>query len=145
MRRIAIVGAGQAGLQLALGLLEGKGGERAVDYEVTVYGAPPEEIRAGRIGSTQVMFEPALALERAAGLHLWEEETPWMSGLRLVVSDPPGVPAAALDAVMEQPAQSVDQRVKTARWLELLEERGGRAVYGSVAPADLERIAAATI
>ncbi|MDI5982977.1 NAD-binding protein, partial [Amycolatopsis magusensis] len=50
MRKILIVGAGQSGLQLALGL-QGHG------YEVTlISNRTPEEIRGGRVKSTQCMF-----------------------------------------------------------------------------------------
>ncbi|MBT2383080.1 styrene monooxygenase/indole monooxygenase family protein [Streptomyces sp. ISL-11] len=142
MRRIAIVGAGQAGLQLALGLRAGRPGE-GPGHEVTLYAARrPEVIRTGRVLSTQMMFEPALALERAAGLHLWEEETPRLRGMRLTAANPPGTAATHFTAMFDEPARSVDQRVKTARWLELLEERGGRVEYGPVEPERLERIAA---
>ncbi|WP_116211908.1 styrene monooxygenase/indole monooxygenase family protein [Streptomyces olivoreticuli] len=132
MRRIAIVGAGQGGLHLALGLDPGRG------YEVTVHAArTPDEVRAGRILSTQVMYGPALALERTAGLHLWEAGTPRMGSLRITTTD------TTVTAAFDEPAQSVDQRVKTARWLELFEERGGRVEYGTVGPEQLERIAGA--
>jgi glycine/D-amino acid oxidase-like deaminating enzyme len=67
MRTILIVGAGQAGLMLALSL------QRA-GYEVTVMSArTPESLRKGRVMSTRYMFWPALALERERDLHLWEE------------------------------------------------------------------------
>jgi 2-polyprenyl-6-methoxyphenol hydroxylase-like FAD-dependent oxidoreductase len=50
MRKILIVGAGQSGLQLALSL-------REHDYDVTVMSArTPDEIRNGRVMSTQAMF-----------------------------------------------------------------------------------------
>ncbi|MEU7042804.1 styrene monooxygenase/indole monooxygenase family protein [Streptomyces varsoviensis] len=129
MRRIAIVGAGQAGLQLALGL-------RAEGYEVTVVSArTAEEIRSGQVLSTQVMFGPALALERAAGLHLWEEQAPWIDGLDLCHAAEPGTPTLSFSAPFDGAAQSVDQRLKMAGWLELFEERGGRVEHRAV-PAD---------
>ena len=54
MRKILIVGAGQAGLQLALGL-QSKG------YEVTLMSnRTADEIRNGRVMSTQCMFDTAL-------------------------------------------------------------------------------------
>ncbi|GAA0430750.1 styrene monooxygenase/indole monooxygenase family protein [Streptomyces luteireticuli] len=140
MRRIAIVGAGQAGLHLALGLLRAAPGA----YEVLlVSDRRPEEIRAGRVQSTQQMFGPARALERAAGLNLWDGEVPWIEGMRLTTADPPGVAARTIAADLEEPAQSVDLRVKTARWLELFEEEGGRAEYRAVTADDLPALAAA--
>ncbi|MGW1072723.1 styrene monooxygenase/indole monooxygenase family protein [Streptomyces sp. NPDC002537] len=137
MRRIAIVGAGQAGLQLALGL-------RAHGYDVTVHAArTPGEVRGGPVLSTQLLYGPAHALERAAGLALWEAETPAMTSLRVIPTDPAGSPLRGIAASFDEPVHSVDQRVKTARWLELFEERGGRVAYGGVGPEQVERIAAA--
>ncbi|MBB4892301.1 flavin-dependent dehydrogenase [Streptomyces olivoverticillatus] len=136
MRRIAIVGAGQAGLQLALGL-QARGA-----YEVTVVASrTPEEVRAGRVMSTQLMYGPALAAERAAGLNLWDAATPPIGGLSLSTVEPPAVLGRTITAALEQPAQSVDQRVKTARWLELFEERGGRVRYGALTPEGLAPVA----
>ncbi|MFI9718176.1 styrene monooxygenase/indole monooxygenase family protein [Streptomyces sp. NPDC052396] len=140
MRRIAIVGAGQAGLQLALGL-------RTLapdDYEVLVVSARrPAEIRAGRVQSTQQMFEPALALERALGLGLWDAVAPRITGAELVTADPPGTRALTVTGTLRAPAQSVDLRLKTARWLELFEERGGRVEYRSLTAGELPALAAA--
>ncbi|MFE5867755.1 styrene monooxygenase/indole monooxygenase family protein [Streptomyces roseifaciens] len=157
MRRIAVVGAGQAGLQLALGLRPEKPPEGPTEsygvtessgvteaYEVTLYAARrPAEVRAGRILSTQAMFGPALALERAAGLNRWEARTPRMTAIRMAVTEGPYAPAGGITVPLDAPAQSVDQRVKTAGWLELFEERGGRVVYGTIGPDDLPGIAAA--
>ncbi|MGW2598469.1 styrene monooxygenase/indole monooxygenase family protein [Streptomyces klenkii] len=155
MRRIAVVGAGQAGLHLALGLRPDSTGaagpsgpgelqEPHEPYDVTVYTArTPDEVRAGRVLSTQVMYGPALALERAAGLHLWEAEAPRLTALGFSVADPQRSPAGGFAGPLDQPAQSVDLRVKTADWLELFEARGGRVEYGTVGPDDLPGIAAA--
>src|SRR6266536_1851162 len=61
-RKILIVGAGQSGLQLSLGLLQH-------GYDVTVMSARTgEEIRNGRVMSTQGMFDTALQHERALAL-----------------------------------------------------------------------------
>ncbi|MEX2981473.1 styrene monooxygenase/indole monooxygenase family protein [Streptomyces sp. C36] len=138
MRRIAIVGAGQAGLQLALGL------QAAGGYEVTVVSArTPDAVRGGRVMSTQLMYGPALALERSAALNMWDELTPRIDGLRIGPVDPPGVPVPerTITAALDEPARSVDQRVKTAHWLELFEHRGGRVEYREVAPDDLAPLA----
>ena len=67
MRKIAIVGAGQLGLQLAIGL-------RKAGYEVIVLSAQTaEQIRAGRVTSSQCMFHSALEHERDLGINLWDE------------------------------------------------------------------------
>ncbi len=54
MRKILVVGAGQSGLQLALGL-------QSHGYEVTLMSnRTADEIRTGRVMSTQCMFHTAL-------------------------------------------------------------------------------------
>ncbi|MDZ5461671.1 FAD-binding oxidoreductase, partial [Azohydromonas lata] len=68
MRRIAIVGGGQAGLPLALGLLDKR-------YEVTVVtNRMPDDIRRGKVMSSQCMFDSALQIERELGLNPWESD-----------------------------------------------------------------------
>src|SRR3954452_3003530 len=136
MRRILIVGAGQSGLQLAL-MLQAEG------YDVTVMSArTPDEIRSGWPTSTQGMFHMALETERRYGLNLWDGETPDIQGLRLSLSAPPGNLALAFNAELDHPAQSTDQRLKMAAWLELFEQRGGTLHYQGVNTADLDGLAA---
>lgn len=60
MRKIVIVGGGQAGLQLGFGLVQG-------GYDVTVVSnRAPDEIREGRVMSSQCMFDAALQHERTS-------------------------------------------------------------------------------
>ncbi|MBH5336974.1 FAD-binding oxidoreductase [Streptomyces pactum] len=140
MRKILIVGAGQSGLQLALGL-QGHG------YEVTlISNRTPEEIRGGRVMSTQCMFRTALRHERELGLNFWEDRAPRIEELGLSVAGPE-VPGAgrerAVDwtARLDGHAQSVDQRLKMAGWLETFEERGGRLVIHGATLSDLDYFA----
>ena len=70
LARFLIVGAGQSGLQLGLGLLDD-------GHDVTVVSnRTPEDLRNGRLTSGQCMFGAALATERALGIDLWEHECP---------------------------------------------------------------------
>jgi hypothetical protein len=132
MRKILIVGAGQAGLQLGLSLLEHQ-------YDVTVMSArTPEEIRRGRVTSTQCMFHTALQYERDHQLNLWESEAPRVAGLGLSVAAPDNSRALDWLGILDHYAQSVDQRVKMAGWLELFEDRGGKAIYHGVVTSDLD-------
>ena len=69
-RKITILGGGQAGLQLACGLLQ-KG------YEVKlVQNRTADEIRTGRVMSSQCMFDAALQNERDVGLDFWAQGVP---------------------------------------------------------------------
>ncbi len=138
VRRIAIIGAGQAGLQLALGL-------QAADYEVTLLSdRSARQIREGGVTSTQLMFGPALALERAAGLNLWDDRAPVMDGVEMNQWDPTerAPRRARFTASYDGEVRSVDQRLKLSTWLELFEARGGRVRYGSVAPDEAPGIVA---
>ncbi|HEY1014547.1 MAG TPA: styrene monooxygenase/indole monooxygenase family protein [Herpetosiphonaceae bacterium] len=136
MRTIAIIGAGQAGLQLALGLQQH-------GYQVTlVSDRTADEFRNGPIMSTQCMFADALEHERALGLNLWDDECPPIAGMAINVAGPDGAPALAWRAELDQPAQSVDQRVKMAEWLRLFAQRGGQLWHRHATIADLEELAA---
>ncbi|MCK9869658.1 FAD-binding oxidoreductase [Nocardiopsis dassonvillei] len=138
MRRILVVGAGQSGLQLAVGLL-GEG------YEVTLATeAGPEEIREGRVTSTQCLFGPALRRERRHGLAFWDDRAPAVRGVGFRVADRAGAGAPALSWVgaLDEHAQSVDQRLKMSAWLDLFVRRGGALLRGRVLAEDLERLAA---
>src|SRR5947207_686847 len=135
MRRILIVGAGQCGLLLGHGLLQADG------YDVTILSArTPAEIRLGRPTSTQVMFGPARAIERAYGLDLWAGETPEIAGLHLTVAPPAEGDRLDLCGALREAACSTDQRVKMASWLELFEVRGGTVHTMGVSTRDLDEI-----
>src|SRR5438132_2217399 len=138
MSRILIVGAGQAGLQLALGLA-GDG------HEVTVVSnRPPDDIRTGRVMSSQCMFDQALQHERDLGTNFWEDECPDIEGISFTVPAPDGS-GKAIDwaaRLEDGPAQSVDQRVKMPGWMEELEKQGGKLVLHDASVPDLEGYAA---
>ena len=140
MRKILIVGAGQAGLQLAHGLLLAGG------YEVTVMSQrPASEIRHGRVTSTQCMFGAALDLERRAlAVDLWPaaESGHRIDALGVSVPGPDGAPAVNWLGQLSQYAQSVDQRLKMAAWLELFAERGGTVVINAATVSDLDHLSA---
>ena len=135
MSRILIVGAGQSGLQLALGL-------RRAGHDVTVMTArTSDEIRGGRVMSTQCMFGQALDTERRVGLDLWADSGHRIDGLGVSVAGPDGSRVIDWLGRLDQYAQSVDQRVKMAAWLELFEDEGGDVVVNAATVSDLDRLA----
>ncbi|MEN3583097.1 styrene monooxygenase/indole monooxygenase family protein [Streptomyces sp. ZYX-F-203] len=143
MRKILVVGAGQSGLQLALGL-------RSHGYEVTLMSdRTAEEIRTGRVMSTQCMFHRALQHERDLGLNFWESRAPRIEGLGVSIAVPgshdPGPTGRAVDWLgrLDGHAQSVDQRVKMSGWMETFVERGGQLVVHGAAVGDLDYFARA--
>lgn len=138
MRKILVVGAGQSGLQLALGL-------QSNGYEVTLMSnRTADEIRSGRVMSTQCMFDTALQHERDLQLNFWESQAPRIEGLGVSVAAPgshdPGPTQRAIDWVgrLNGYAQSVDQRVKMAGWMETFAQRGGQLVIHGAAVGDLD-------
>jgi len=136
LRKILIVGAGQAGLQLALSL-------QAEGYDVTVMSArTPDEIRNGWPTSTQVMMYRALDREREVKLNMWDGEATPIGGIGFNLSPAPGVSAFSFSGAWARPGNSVDQRLKMSTWIELFEQRGGRVIYHSVMTSDLSGLAA---
>lgn len=136
MRSIAIVGAGQAGLQLALGLL-------AKGYRVTLStNRSGEQIRHGKVMSSQCMFNTALQTERDLGLNLWEQQCPAVEGIALAVPNPedPSAPLFSWSARLDRYAQSVDQRLKMPVWMDLFVQRGGELIIEDVGLVELERL-----
>jgi hypothetical protein len=133
-RTILIVGAGQSGLQLAHGLLQ-RG------YAVTLMSARTAgEIRAGRVMSTQAMFDAALQYERDLGLNFWEDETPPFEGIGFSLAGPGGGRAINWAGRLNAYAQSVDQRLKMSAWMEAFEQRGGKVIIHGVTVSDLDRL-----
>lgn len=137
MRRIAIIGGGQAGLHLGFGLLD-KG------FKVTLYSErTPEQILQSRLPSTAFLFNSTLQMERALGLNFWEDLVPTGEGIHVDFRAPNGAIGLSVEGELGETAgQALDQRTKFARWLNEFAKRGGHLVYHAVVPADLEAIAA---
>jgi hypothetical protein len=139
-RMITIVGGGQSGLQLGNGLL-------ASGYDVrVVQDRSADEIRTGKVLSSQCMFDKALGHERALGLNFWDDTCPTVDSINFTVPTPDGSGNKAIDwnGLLDKPAQSVDQRVKIPRWMRELEKRGGSIDYKSAGIADLDAYAASS-
>jgi hypothetical protein len=140
MARITIIGGGQSGLQLGIGLVQN-------GYEVTVVtDRTPEQIHEGRVTSSQCMFATALDHERGLGIDFWDDTCPPVEGIGLAVPHPelPGQKAIDWGARLDRVALSVDQRVKFPRWMEHFEAAGGELVLQSADVDDLERYAEAS-
>ncbi|MBM3678260.1 MAG: FAD-binding oxidoreductase [Actinobacteria bacterium] len=137
MPRTTIIGGGQSGLQLAIGLLQ-------AGHEVTVVSdRSPEQIHDGRVTSSQCMFANALDHERALGIDFWADTCPPVEGISFTVPHPeiPGEKALEFASRLDRIAQAVDQRIKFPRWMEHFEGTGGRLVTHEASVDDLERYA----
>ena len=131
MRRVAVVGAGQSGAQLALGLLRH-------GYEVTLVNErTPEEVLRGPVLSSQCMFDSALQTERVLDLDVWAEECPDIDGVSMTIHGTDG-PQVQWVGRLDAPAQSVDQRVKLSRWMEEFEDAGGRLRIQAATPSQVD-------
>ena len=132
MSKFVIVGAGQAGLQLAIGLAQDGHDVHVASNRTS------DDIRTGRVMSSQCMFGAALEHEREVGLNLWESECPDIDGISLAVPDPEGGKLVDWAARLDRPAQSVDQRLKLPVWMDELEKLGGEIFLQDVTVPDLE-------
>jgi flavin reductase (DIM6/NTAB) family NADH-FMN oxidoreductase RutF/AraC-like DNA-binding protein len=136
-RRIAIIGAGQSGLQLGIGLL------RAGHRVSLLSNRPADAIRSGRVLSSQCMFDSALQTERDLALAFWAARCPEVAGLEFTVADGQGRRRAHWLARFERCAQSVDQRLKIPGWMHEFEQLGGELVLREAGIEELERCARA--
>lgn len=132
---VTIVGAGQAGLTLGFGLLR-------YGYAVTIVSdRSPDQVRRGRVTSSQCMFDMANGIERSLGLNFWDEQCPEIAGMRVSAFAPTDPPVLfnQWSARFDRPARSVDQRVKMSAWMAEFERRGGRLVIDTASVATLEQ------
>ena len=134
MRKITIVGGGQSGFQLAIGLLQ-KG------YQVrVVQNRDAQDMATGKVLSSQCMFGDAIEAERALSIDFWTDHCPPVEGISFSVPHPevPGAKAVDWASRLDRKAYSVDQRVKIPRWMAEFEKLGGRLVLKEAGIADME-------
>jgi len=136
MRKIAIIGAGESGAQLALGL-------QREGYAITlVSDRSAAQIRTGKVMSSQCMFSTALAAEAQlspALTGLYEGGTvPGINALRLHVEGASVDDAIDWEAPLVGAARSIDQRIKSAAWIEAFVAAGGDFRIEKATPRMLE-------
>jgi hypothetical protein len=132
MRNITIVGGGQSGLQLALGLLQNGYQVRVVSNRTAA------DIATGKVMSSQFMFNDALQSERDLGINDWEQQCPYTDALGVAIAAPNGGKAVDWVYTLDKPGQAVDQRIKYPGWMKNFQERGGELVIRDAGIADLE-------
>ncbi|SEM97900.1 styrene monooxygenase/indole monooxygenase family protein [Lihuaxuella thermophila] len=118
-KRICMIGSGTAGLQLAYALKD--------DFAVTVVQPrSAEEIRQGRIMSTQVHFGEARNREIRYGMPQWPDSPPIVS-VHLTIGD-----QKLLTGMLKEAAVSVDQRLYWTACMEDLEAKGVTFRWGRI-------------
>ncbi len=136
MRKIAIVGAGQAGLQLGFGLL-------AKGYDVTLYSdRTAQQVLDGRCTATAFVFHQALSHERELGLNFWDAEVEAGEGVHLDYCPTPGNILVTVQGRFRRPGMAIDQRLKFSRWMDEFEARGGRLIVRALTLTDVDSVAA---
>jgi 2-polyprenyl-6-methoxyphenol hydroxylase-like FAD-dependent oxidoreductase len=135
MRKIAIIGAGQAGLHLGISLVD-------AGYNVTLFSdRTPEAIRSGSLMGTPILFPDTLELERNLGLNFWDEESLYCTRFQSEVCDPQGHTVLSLSSDLQPHWQAIDQRLKFPAWMQEFVRRGGELVIQAMTVEDLDKCA----
>ena len=132
MRKIAIIGAGQAGLYLGISLVD-------AGYSVTVYSdRTPEAILNSKLPATATLFPDALQLEKNLGLNFWDEDFLGCQKYYNEICDSEGNINLIISAPLEIPWKAIDLRLKSSVWMEEFKRRGGRLIVQKMTFKDLE-------
>ena len=137
-RKVSIVGAGQGGLMLGIGLVD-------AGYEVTILSdRTADEIRTGTVPSSAGLSPDAQRAEEELGLNYWDDEVETLQGVYLDVVMPDGNVATTLKGPWGYEGgdwRCVDLRLKYWRWMHEFERRGGKLVVKEATVADIEECA----
>lgn len=135
MRSVTVVGAGQAGMPLALAL-------QARGYRVRVVtDRSAAEVESGPVLSSQGMQSAGVGIERALGVDFWAGQAPVWEGMSVTLAAPGGGVGCAWTAPRKEFGESVDHRLKLSGWLRIFAYRGGEVVVRRAGVADLEEYA----
>lgn len=136
-RRIAIIGAGQAGLLAGHAFLQ-KG------CEVSLYSdkSADDFLMRTRPTGSAMRFHTALEYERELGLNHWEHEVRWTTYAHVSLCPSPRNRLMTVCGRLDKPGCAIDLRLQSHRWLLDLERQGARVFIENVGLARLDEIAA---
>lgn len=136
MKNISIIGAGQVGLQLGIGLLK-------TGFKVSLYSRQAaEEILNGNILSSPSLFHSALEYERELGLNYWDSDCPRNRTVSYTLSQSKKAEVVLRwQSQTSYPYQAIDQRLKFSRWIEEFIRLGGRFIIQDIKIENLKCIA----
>src|SRR3954467_8020615 len=122
--KVAVIGGGHIGAVLGLALLD-------EGYQTTIFAhQTPQELRAGRVLSSQCTWSNAAEIEARWAPQFWHDRYKGIGGMRVRLADAEtGRVTSDVSAPFRRPGYSVDQRLKVSFWLEEFVRRGGQAVY----------------
>jgi 2-polyprenyl-6-methoxyphenol hydroxylase-like FAD-dependent oxidoreductase len=135
MRRIAIIGSGQAGLLAAHGLMQ-------AGYDVRLYSdrTPEDWLERARPTGTAVRFARSLAYERELRLDHWHKAAPIMEGLKVTICSRPAKRILAVHSRFQDTPLAIDVRLQSARWMRDLEGAGGRLVIEKLTAQRIDEV-----
>src|SRR5688500_4449200 len=118
MRRIAIIGAGQAGLVLGMSLLK-------AGYDVTLFSDVDSEGYLKERGRPTAGIQiSSVEIERKLGMNLWDDVAPIFTGGHVDLSALDPFIILTVRGDLPGGGMAVDQRLKFSQWLNLFEQRG---------------------
>ncbi|HVV68699.1 MAG TPA: styrene monooxygenase/indole monooxygenase family protein [Patescibacteria group bacterium] len=136
-RTVAIIGAGQAGLLLGIGLLKSN-----KKYSVSIFtNKSAEQILQGGIMSSQGMFDSSLQVERELGINFWDTLCPQNKSVTFTLVNPETIKKEIyFQGKTTKPYQSIDQRLKFSRWMDEFEKLSGKIHIQNTDTQELNRI-----